>query len=264
MAQKTRNNLPTPDGSAEVATQVAAGTRIVGRLSGQEDVRVHGTIEGTVRLAQTLYLEPEGVLLAEVYARDVVIAGTVVGDIHGENAVVLTATARVVGDIRSPRVSVEPGAAFRGAISMDPVDADELEAEANASRGYSGGATRTAPAARVAERQAGSNDARRSSSAPAARQQQAARLPPRRAQAFTTAPSPEPRAWAPRPPSRSSFDDEDTIIVSHPAIRSSDERPRRRDALPPAAPPAAEAADRKKQARPRTLPRGKHKVERVD
>ena len=276
MATKTRNNLPSPESSAEVATHIGPGTRVVGRLSGHEDVRVHGTIEGSVRLAQTLYIEPEGVALAEIYARDVVVSGTVVGNIHAESAVVLTATARVVGDIRSPRVSVEPGAAFRGSISMEPVDADALEAEATASRGYSARAA-AAPRGAISERAAATNgDAR--GPAPA-RQQQAVRLPPRRAQAFTAAPvrppSHDPRAWTPRAPgppaplapARFERDDgEDTIIVQHPAIRSSDGRPRRRnDALPAAAtsePPAED--DRKKPTRPRTLPRGKHKVERVD
>lgn len=289
MATKTRNNLPSPESSAEVATHIGPGTRVVGRLSGQEDVRVHGTIEGTVRLAQTLFIEPEGVALAEIYARDVVVSGTVVGNIHAEDAVVLAATARVVGDIHSPRVSIEPGAAFRGAISMEPVDHDALEAEATAARGYSARAA-AAPRGAISERTAASTaasngEARRP--APA-RQQQAVRLPPRRAQAFTSAPqrapSQDPRAWAPRAPSallpasppppavapRSERDDrderdEDTIIVQHPAIRSSDDRPRRRhDALPAATPSGEPPTDGKKAARPRTLPRGKHKVERVD
>ena len=61
---KTRNNLPTPEASAEVVAHIGAGTRVVGRVSGQEDLRVHGTIEGSVRLQQTLFVEPEGVLLA--------------------------------------------------------------------------------------------------------------------------------------------------------------------------------------------------------
>jgi cytoskeletal protein CcmA (bactofilin family) len=259
MASKTRNNLPSADGSAEVTTTIAPGTRVVGRLSGQEDVRVHGTVEGTVRLGQTLFVEPEGVLLAEVYARDVVVSGTVVGNIHADNAVVLAASARVVGDIRAPRVSIEPGAALRGSISMDPFDADELEAEAAASRGYGGQRSAAAPAARgaISERA----EPRRAA-APVRQQQAGVRLPPRRAQAFTAAPSRNPpsapRAWAPAPPAYER--DDDTIIVQHPAIRS-DERPRRRtEALP------VEAADdrSKKAARPKTLPRGKHKVERVD
>ncbi len=259
MATKTRNNLPSPEASAEVVAHIGAGTRVVGRISGQEDLRVHGTVEGSVRLAQTLFVEPEGVLLAEIVAHDVVVSGTVVGNIHAESAVVLTASARVIGDIRSPRVSVEPGAAFRGSISMEPVDADALAVEASAARSY--GNIRATPARVLTERPAAiTNDARRS--APA--RQQAVRLPPRRAQAFTAAP-PAPRAWttpAPRAPQARPAED-DTIVVQHPAIRSSDDRPRRRsEPLPVAASESGD--DTKKLARPRTLPRGKHKVERVD
>jgi len=259
MAQKTKNTLPSPDASAEVVAHIGPGTRVAGRLSGQEDLRVHGTVEGAVRLASTLFVEPEGVILAEVHARDVLVAGTVVGNIHADNAIVLTASARVVGDLRSPRVSVEPGAALRGAISMEPPDAEALEAEAQAARGY--GATRAAPTVRGAISERPTNGEARRAAAPARQQtqqtqQQGVRLPPRRAQAFTAA-RPEPHAWAPREPvrpalrpaferpafERPAFEDE-TIIVQHPAIRSDDRR--------------------KKVARPKPLARGKHKVERVD
>ena len=106
MAQKTKNNLPSPDASAEVVAHIGPGTRVVGRLAGQEDLRVHGTIEGHVRLAATLFVEPEGVILAEVHAHDVVVSGTVVGNLHADNASVLTASARVVG-MPSPAIASE-------------------------------------------------------------------------------------------------------------------------------------------------------------
>ena len=268
MATKTRNNLPSPEASAEVIAHIGPGTRVVGRVSGQEDLRVHGTVEGTVRLAQTLFVEPEGVLLAEVFARDVVVSGTVVGNIHAESAVLLTASARVVGDIRSPRVSVEPGAAFRGSISMEPVDADELAAEASAARSYTRSDTRSIHARgalTVGERPAAASngDARRSTPA----RQQAVRLPPRRAQAFTAA-APAPRTWTTPAPRHFEADPippitAPMVVVQHPAIRSSDDRLRRRSEPLPAA-TTEPTNDAKKLARPRTLPRGKHKVERVD
>ncbi|MBA3547511.1 MAG: polymer-forming cytoskeletal protein [Nannocystis sp.] len=312
MAQKTKNNLPSADGSAEVVTHIGPGTRIVGRLSGQEDLRVHGTVEGAVRLSATLFVEPEGVILAEVHARDVVVSGTVVGNLHAENAIVLTASARVVGDLRSPRISVEPGAAFRGSISMEPPDAEALEAEANASRSYGATRSASAPLVRGAISERPSNgDSRRAAPAPArqqAQQQQpqSVRLPPRRAQAFTARPEPrnfdpnhfEPRnhvergssergnserSWAARepvratlppapsaalPPARRPAFEEETIIVQHAAIRSSDDRSRRRaEALPPADHDdhaATPDEPRKKVAKPKPLARGKHKVERVD
>jgi hypothetical protein len=184
------------------------------------------------------------------------------------------------------------------------VEALEAEATASRSYGASRSAAvrSTAPLVRgaISER---SDDTRRAP-APARQQQQqqqqpqSVRLPPRRAQAFT-ARAPEPRAWAPREPVRpelapalastfapplastfappvprapsrapgfrSASGEDDTIIVQHPAIRSSDDRPRRRaEALPAADHDAPADEPRKKTARPKPLARGKHKVERVD
>jgi cytoskeletal protein CcmA (bactofilin family) len=241
MASRTKNSLPDPEASADVATLVAPATHIHGRVTGHEDIRVQGTIEGGVRLDAALYVEPEGVLLAEVYARDVVVSGTIVGNVTAEHAIVLAATARVIGDLRAPRVSVAPGASFRGAVATEAPAADELTMEA-AARTYTAG---RAPAARVAERPAAAQG--NGSIAKPARQ--AVRLPPRRAQAFTAAPTrpheAPPRAHeAPTRGTRTTPDD-DTVIVHHPALRRSDPLPR-------------------KEVRPRALSRGKHKVDRVD
>lgn len=229
MATKTKHNLPVPEAGAEVTTIVAPGTHVVGRLHGQEDIRVQGTVEGFLRLDATLYVDPEGVLLAEVYARDVVVSGTIVGNVTADHAVVLTATARVVGDLCAPRISVAPGAAFRGSVATETPAGEEHSMEA-AARTYTAG---RAPAARVERPAAAQQNAGNGSLSKPARQ--AVRLPPRRAQAFTATP-PRP---TPAPPAS------ETVVIHHPSMRRSDPAPR-------------------KEIRPRALPRGKHKVDRVD
>lgn len=242
MATKTKNSLPGPEAGADVVTNVAAGTHVVGRLTGQEDLRVQGTVEGVVRLDATLYVDPEGVLLAEVFARDIVVSGTIVGDVTADNAIVLTASARVIGDLQAPRVSVAPGAAFRGAVATEAPEAIDQTMEA---------AARTYTAGRAPARVERSNQATNGGAAKPARpaqQAQAIRLPPRRAQAFTAAPPRAhemPVAAPPRPASRPARAEDDTVIVHHPAMRRSDPAPR-------------------KEVRPRALARGKHKVDRVD
>ncbi len=242
MATKTKNSLPIPESGADVLTIDAAGTHVVGRLTRHEDIRVQGTVEGAIRLDTTLFVDPEGVLLAEVYARDVVVSGTIVGNVTADNAIVLTESARVIGDLRAPRVSVAPGAAFRGGVVTEAPEGDEVSMEA-AARTYTAG---RAPAARVERPNNLAAAGNGSSVAKPARQ--AVRLPPRRAQAFTATP---PRAHemparqpAPTPSARPRPED-DTVIVHHPAMRRSDPTPR-------------------KEVRPRALTRGKHKVERVD
>jgi len=231
MATKTKNSLPVPESGTDVLTLVAAGTHVVGRLTGNEDIRVQGTVEGVVRLETTLFVEPEGVLLAEIYAGDVVVSGTIVGNVTADNAIVLTPTARVIGDLRAPRVSVAPGAAFRGGVVTEAPAGEEMAMEA-AARTYT--ASRAPAAARP-------NTAQTSNGGIAKPARQAVRLPPRRAQAFTATP---PRAHE-MPSARPTRPEDDTVIVHHPAMRRSDPTPR-------------------KEVRPRALTRGKHKVERVE
>lgn len=232
MATKTKNSLPVPESGADVLTLVAAGTHVVGRLTGNEDIRVQGTIEGVVHLDTTLFVEPEGVLHAEIYARDVVVSGTIVGNVSADNAIVLTSTARVIGDLRAPRVSVAPGAAFRGGVVTEAPAGEEMSIEA---------AARTYTASRAPAGAARQNIAQTSNGGIAKPARQAVRLPPRRAQAFTATP---PRAHE-MPSARPTRPEDDTVIVHHPAMRRSDPTPR-------------------KEVRPRALTRGKHKVERVE
>ena len=48
------------------------------------------------------------------------IEGIVKGDISGTEKVVISKTGNVLGNIQSPRVTLEDGAKFKGSIEMDP------------------------------------------------------------------------------------------------------------------------------------------------
>jgi cytoskeletal protein CcmA (bactofilin family) len=53
-----------------------------------------------------------------IHARVIVIDGSVEGDLHGSESVVVNATGRVVGNIFAPRVGLVDGALFNGRIDM--------------------------------------------------------------------------------------------------------------------------------------------------
>ena len=103
-------------------TIVGPAIAIRGRIEGQEDLRVEGRIEGSISLTETLYVEPDGVVLAQVEARDVVISGIVIGDITAVNSITLNRAAKLVGNIAAPRVIIADGASFRGEVLMDEAD----------------------------------------------------------------------------------------------------------------------------------------------
>jgi len=108
---------------AERETVISAETRISGEIRGEEDLLIKGHVAGKIQLSQMLTVDKNGIVQADVDVRQLVVAGTLVGNIVASESVRLLATARVVGDLASPRVMMEAGAAYRGRVDMGDVDA---------------------------------------------------------------------------------------------------------------------------------------------
>jgi cytoskeletal protein CcmA (bactofilin family) len=108
---------------ADKETVIGPETRISGEVRGEEDLIVRGRVDGRVQLTQTLTVEKGATLQADVDVRHLIVAGAVVGSIVASESVKLTSTARVVGDLASPRVIMEAGAAYRGRVDMGDIAA---------------------------------------------------------------------------------------------------------------------------------------------
>jgi len=93
---------------------------IKGNVSGDEDLVVQGRIDGKVNLAKhNVTIGSNGRVKADVHGKTVVVEGEVEGDLRGQEQIILRHTAKVNGSIAAPRVTLEDGAVFRGAIEMD-------------------------------------------------------------------------------------------------------------------------------------------------
>ena len=89
-----------------------------GELSSDEDLIIEGTVEGKIaHQNHHLTIGKNGRVKANVRARLITVYGTIEGDLHGDEAVQITATARVIGNVVAPRVSLESGARFEGSIT---------------------------------------------------------------------------------------------------------------------------------------------------
>jgi len=66
-----------------------------------------------------LTLEQSSVIKADVEVQNVTIKGQMNGNTKASSKVEITADAKIIGDIRAPRVVMEEGAKFRGAVEMD-------------------------------------------------------------------------------------------------------------------------------------------------
>jgi len=108
---------------ADKETVIGLETRVSGEIRGEEDLVVKGRVDGKIHLSQALTVEKGAIVQADVDVRNLVVSGTLVGNIVASESVRLLATARVVGDLASPRVIMESGAAYRGRVDMGDVEA---------------------------------------------------------------------------------------------------------------------------------------------
>lgn len=88
-----------------------------GEISGNEDLLVEGTFEGTVNLKKNVVtIGQNGRVTANVCGRVIHIEGEVTGDCIGTEQVILHKAGTVRGNICAPRVTVEDGARLQGTI----------------------------------------------------------------------------------------------------------------------------------------------------
>ena len=92
---------------------------IKGELSGSEDLFIDGKVEGTIELREhNLSVGPNGQVHANINAKEVVILGTVKGDILAADRVEIKKSGSLRGDLVAARVVIEDGAYFKGSVDI--------------------------------------------------------------------------------------------------------------------------------------------------
>jgi cytoskeletal protein CcmA (bactofilin family) len=104
--------------------------RIHGEFSGNSDLYVDGEAHGSIRLAQAkVTVGPHGRVHADIDAREIVVEGTVQGNLKASESIRLGPGSRVQGSMMTPRVAIEDGARLRSKVEMTkPGDARRVAA----------------------------------------------------------------------------------------------------------------------------------------
>jgi cytoskeletal protein CcmA (bactofilin family) len=114
---------------------VGHGTTLTGETEFHAMLRVDGHLIGTVTSeAGTLIIGTNGQVDANIMVAAAMINGTVNGDVVASEKLQLGRTARVMGNIQSPRLIVEEGAILEGSCSM--LKAREVQEEEVAAAEY--------------------------------------------------------------------------------------------------------------------------------
>ena len=110
--------IPSGSGSGGLTAFIDQGSEFEGKLSFRDTVRIDGRFRGEIASENTLIVGESGEINATIRSNTVVVSGLVEGDIIAARKVVLHKTARVHGNLETPSLVVEEGAALDGQVKM--------------------------------------------------------------------------------------------------------------------------------------------------
>ena len=114
MAESPLRRLRDKTGGA--ATLINEGCKIVGTITGTGSYLVNGEVDGDCELDATLTLARGGIWKGTIRAVNVIIAGTVEGDIIAEGNVEIADSARITGTVSGEAIAVAEGAVVDGVM----------------------------------------------------------------------------------------------------------------------------------------------------
>jgi cytoskeletal protein CcmA (bactofilin family) len=101
-------------------TTIGASLTITGEVTSQEDVTIHGKLNGKISMqGGCLLVAPSADVRAEAQVSELTIQGTFCGDVAASKRVELANTSQVNGTLLAPAVLVQDGAVFNGTIEVN-------------------------------------------------------------------------------------------------------------------------------------------------
>ena len=107
-----------------VVNMIGTGTTINGDIQSKGDIRVDGTLKGSVTTEGKVVLGKDGVIEGDVVCKNADVSGILKAKITVSQLLSLKTSAKLNGDITTNKLSIEPGAEFTGSCSMGAVIKD--------------------------------------------------------------------------------------------------------------------------------------------
>ena len=141
--------LPVPSGSmtvparregivSEINTLLGRGTSFEGKLTFEGTVRIDGKLKGEIFSDDTLIIGEGAYVEAEIDIGEVIIQGTLVGNVRAKRGIEVLNPGRVKGDLHTPSLMIEKGVVFEGRSFMEAASGQKV-ATATAPSGKDGG-----------------------------------------------------------------------------------------------------------------------------
>jgi len=111
----------TSDSTATSINLIGNGTTIIGDIKSSGDLRIDGILKGNLSISGKLVVGPSGNIEGNISCQNADISGEIHGKVTVSELLSLKASAKVLGDIVTGKISIEPNATFTGTCNMGAV-----------------------------------------------------------------------------------------------------------------------------------------------
>nr|HEX4318389.1 polymer-forming cytoskeletal protein [Kofleriaceae bacterium] len=115
-------------GLGEITTLLGRGATFEGKLTFEGTVRIDGRFKGEVFSDDTLVIGEGAHVEAEIDIGEIIIQGTVVGNIKAKRSIEIHAPGRVKGDLNTPTLQIDKGVIFEGRSFMEAAQSGKQSA----------------------------------------------------------------------------------------------------------------------------------------
>jgi len=107
-----------PSSSPHSLNTLVKGTTVEGTISCESDIRIDGTVKGSLDCKAKVIIGPHGLVDGDVICENAVIEGRFEGTLQVAELLNVRETAQVNGDIKTNKLIVQSGAIFNVACKM--------------------------------------------------------------------------------------------------------------------------------------------------
>ena len=118
-SEPVRTVAPTTQSQPQEQASIGKSLVIKGEVTGSESLFIDGKVEGSINLpGNRVTIGRNGVVAANISAREIVIVGKVRGNLNASDRVEIRGEGSLTGDVIAQRIAIEDGAFFKGGIDI--------------------------------------------------------------------------------------------------------------------------------------------------
>ena len=101
-------------------TNLCSDVEVKGSINFKDYLRLDGKFEGEIHSQGTLVIGENGIVKAEIQVGNLILEGSLYGNVTAQDKIELRSTAQLFGDIKASRLIINEGVVFVGKSDVNP------------------------------------------------------------------------------------------------------------------------------------------------